>query len=230
MATSRQRSSNSTKQQRKNDKTVEAVRSRRERICTTRARYDSSQHFKHSNGSAKLPPGGALRILDYGGASGAHYDLARTVPALSINKYIIAESPAVARALHPFGSATLEWVSSAQSPLPAAVGPIDLVLSSSTIQYVPNPIGLLAEFAAVSQFLILDRIPLIARDAHTVMKQHTRYDGKAVTYPTWVFSEHAFLSELAELGYEIILQWEVPEDRPVLDGRRRPNVGMLLQR
>ncbi len=179
---------------------------------------------------SETAPGGALRILDYGGASGAHYDLARTVPALSIDKYTIVESPAVARALHPFSSGTLEWVSSAQSSLPEAVGPIDLILSSSTIQYVSNPIGLLAEFAAVSQFLILDRIPLIARDAHTVMKQHTRYNGRAVTYPTWVFSEQAFLSELAELGYEIILQWEVPEDRPLLDGRRRPNVGMLLQR
>ncbi len=166
MATSRQRSSNSTKPQRKNDKRVEVPRSRRERICTTHARYDSSQHFKHSNESAKLPPEGR-----YGSS-------------------IMGAPPArTTTSLEQFPHCRLT--------------------STSSLNPQQSP-------------------------RHSARLEVTHWSGyrarNHLTYHTWVFSEHAFLSELAELGYEIILQWEVPEDRPVLDGRRRPNVGMLLQR
>jgi putative methyltransferase (TIGR04325 family) len=170
---------------------------------------------------------GGLSILDFGGAAGRHYRLACRVPAFPISSYVIAESPAVAAALRPFGDETVSWVHFDEPSDLARRGAGDVFLASSSLQYVPVPFDWLRA-AATSKVLVLDRLPLVGADAHFVAKQYARHDGKSVTYPAWFFSERRFFDDLDRIGLLCVMRWVVPEDSPVVGSQRQPNQGMVL--
>lgn len=178
--------------------------------------------------SARLGKSAGLRVVDLGGAYGAQYDAVTAVVGACIDSYTIVESPAVVRGLCDLSDGCLQWVDTSGSSLVDAVGGVDIAISSSTLQYLPNPATALGELVAVAPYVLLDRLPLLEHPEDFVMKQHTRYRGSPVTYPAWFFSRVVFLQALHELGVEVIFEWAVPEDAPFVRGRRRPNAGMLL--
>lgn len=170
-----------------------------------------------------------VRVVDFGGGPGTHYFLVQSMPNFDVAQYTIVESPAVATAMQKFSDEVVSWMHVSDENSLKGLGPVDIVLSSSALQYVENPFGVLRDLATMAPTVILDRLPLIDCPAHFVAKQNARYEGRGVSYPAWIFSEAAFLSELQHIGCEIMYRWEVPEDRPFLMGRRWPNQGMLLR-
>jgi putative methyltransferase (TIGR04325 family) len=170
-----------------------------------------------------------VKVVDFGGGPGTHYSLVQSMPNFDVTQYTIVESPAVATALQEFSDEIVSWMHvSDENPL-KGLGTVDIVLSSSALQYVENPFGVLREFATMAPTVILDRLPLVDCPSHFLAKQNTRYESRGVSFPAWIFSESAFLAELHNIGYQVIYRWEVPEDRPFLMGRRWSNQGMLLR-
>ena len=80
-----------------------------------------------------------LRVVDFGGGPGTHYSLVQSMQGFDVSKYTIVESPAVAIALQEFSDEIVSWIDvSDENPL-KGLGTVDIVLSSSALQYVENP-------------------------------------------------------------------------------------------
>jgi putative methyltransferase (TIGR04325 family) len=178
--------------------------------------------------SVRLGKNAGLRVLDLGGAYGAQYDAIAAVAGDCIDSYSIVESPAVVRGLADLSDDCLKWVDTSSSSLVDAIGHVDIAISSSTLQYLSQPMRMLGELVTTAPYVLLDRLPLLEHPENFVMKQHTRYQGRPVTYPAWFFSRAEFMRTLHEAGVEVVFEWAVPEDSPFVRGRRRPNVGMLV--
>ncbi len=178
--------------------------------------------------SARLGKTAGLCVLDLGGAFGAQYDAITAVAGYCIDSYSIVESPAVVRGLADLSDDCLKWVDTSGSSLVAAIGHVDIAISSSTLQYLPQPMKMLGELVTAAPYVLLDRLPLLEHPENFVMKQHTRYQGSPVTYPAWFFSRAELMRTIHDAGAEVVFEWAVPEDSPFVRGRRRPNVGMLL--
>jgi putative methyltransferase (TIGR04325 family) len=104
---------------------------------------------------------GTIRVLDFGGACGAHYFLMNAVLGGVANlNWCVVETPgmvAKARALETDTLRFFEDIPSAQK----ALGIVDLLHSSGTLQYVPDPEGVLSEMLGVkASVVLLNRLAL----------------------------------------------------------------------
>jgi len=169
-----------------------------------------------------------LSVLDFGGGLGIHYfQLGPFLPAGVEVSWLVCETTAMAaEGRERFASNGLKFVSS----LDEAQGPFDVVISSGAIQCVPDPTETLAKHAAVSDQLLFNRLPLTAsaRDRLTMHKVDPAI--YAASIPIWFFSERRWLAKLDELGFDVVMRWEVPEDVLVLDGSTVTLQGLLARR
>ncbi len=163
------------------------------------------------------------KVLDFGGADGAHFLLARSIfPHLDFN-WTITEIPNVVDAYSEFGTENVTW----KSDLPLEA--FDIAIASSSIQYSKNATENLSLLLSSSEFLILDRLSSCPGPSNVIMKQNYWSPQTGfVSYPCWYFGED-FLIETIEKTHEIISTWDVPEDSPWVFGRRRPNLGLLAR-
>ena len=171
-----------------------------------------------------------VRVLDFGGAVGKHMVELKSVPGVRVSEWVVVESAAVARRLQRFSTDVIRWSHAASPAELSSEGAFDIVLASSVLQYMPAPLSWLRVLAELAPSLIIDRLPLIEASADFVMRQNARYGGRRVTYPAWFFARDAFLENLDVAKMQVAMEWEVPEDRPVILGRRQSNVGLLLTR
>ena len=170
-----------------------------------------------------------MRVLDFGGAVGKHMLEMRRVPGVRIAEWVVVESAGVADRLKRFSTDTISWTH-AESPDDLTLnGTFDIVLASSVLQYLPAPMSWLEALCTMTSSLIIDRLPLLDVPTDVVMRQNARYNGRRVTYPAWFFGRRGFLNHLETANMQVVLEWEVPEDRPVILGRRQSNVGLLLR-
>lgn len=115
--------------------------------------------------------GGPVRVLDFGGACGAHYFAAcRMTPATRF-EWCVVETDAMIEQAHSLECGGLRFaagVASAQSIL----GGVDLVHSASTLQYLPAPETGLAELIAVgAPVMALTRLSLTDGESFTVVQR-----------------------------------------------------------
>jgi putative methyltransferase (TIGR04325 family) len=114
---------------------------------------------------------GTVRVLDFGGACGAHYFAAcRMSPGLRFD-WCVVETDAMieqARTLEGGGLRFAAHLASAQSTL----GGVDLVHSSSTLQYLPAPEAGLAGLIGVgAPVMALTRLSLTDGEPFTVVQR-----------------------------------------------------------
>jgi putative methyltransferase (TIGR04325 family) len=156
---------------------------------------------------------GTLRVLDFGGACGAHYFAAcRMAPAIRF-EWCVVETDAMiehARSLEGGGLGFADRVSSAQSIL----GGVDLVHSSGTLQYLPAPeIGLAELIGVGAPVLALTRLSLTDGEPFTmVQRSRLAHNGPgslppgfrdhAVAYPLTILNRSRFEAALRQ-EYEI---------------------------
>jgi putative methyltransferase (TIGR04325 family) len=156
---------------------------------------------------------GTVRVLDFGGACGAHYFVAcRVAPTLRF-EWCVVETEAMiehARTLESGGLRFAASVASAQSML----GSIDLVHSSSTLQYLPDPEFGLAELIGVgAPAMALTRLSLTDGEPFTIVQKSrlahngpgplpTGFRDCTVAYPLTILNRARFEAALCR-EYEI---------------------------
>jgi putative methyltransferase (TIGR04325 family) len=158
-----------------------------------------------------------FRILDVGGATG-HY--CRLVHRFRPNTTaVVLETPAMVAAARQ-----TDWLRYTAST--EGLGEFDVTLMSGFLQYVEDPYRAFDEMAAHGRYVLINRLPLTAADRLTVQRVRGRYRA---SYPAWFLSRSRFLAHVSQ-SHQIVMQWAVPQDAPMLDGRRVVYQGMLLLR
>lgn len=165
----------------------------------------------------------SIRVLDFGGAGGNHFELFSRIIGTNKLDYTIVESAPMVEKYKQFETESLRWL----TEIPE--GTFDIVLCSASIQYTQDPLSVLGKLLGISKFLILDRLSVYNGNEHVLMKQNyfSRSTGR-VSYPCWYFSEEALFSKFLN-KQDTVFKWEVPEDSPWVFGKRRPNIGLLVK-
>lgn len=172
--------------------------------------------------------GGRLHVIDFGGACGVHYFFVRTLFAQRLDvRWFVVETPEMAAR----GDALADGEPRFFDDLDRAsreIGPVDLVLSSGVLQYVPDPCATLGRLLACrAPSVLLTRVGLTTGDRDLVGVQVTRFaqngpgplpagarDGVA-RYPVTAVREDRFEAMLKE-RYRIRVQFNEDRDAYVL--------------
>ena len=174
-----------------------------------------------------LEPSQPIRVLDFGGGGADYfYQFQKFAPYFNFD-WTVLETPALAEAMQRdlgHDHANLRWVDSFEKTSES----YDVVLCSSVLQYVEKPFEVLDQLVKKSQFLILNRLPLVDTAEHFVAVQRIVTKRKRGSYPAHFFSESKFMQDLSQYGL-IPMRWMVPEDQPVINWKAQPNQGLVLQ-
>lgn len=173
-----------------------------------------------------------LNVIDFGGAAGAHYFSARRVlsPEFKL-RWTVIETEAMADAASSLwpGHEELRFAtldSFVEGQTKANPLQLDLVLTSSALQYTPNPLRTLRTLLNLrAQSLFITRTPFsdLETTVITVQKSRLADNGPGplprrftdcdMLYPITFLSKSALLKEVGNHG-SWKLQFEIREDPP----------------
>jgi putative methyltransferase (TIGR04325 family) len=165
-----------------------------------------------------------MRVLDFGGAMGAHYlTLGPFLRAPGGLEWTICETRSIAEAgQRYFANGELGFTSG----LDGLEGPFDLAIASGSLQYVESPAQVLERLAQLSNVLVINRLPLT--DQSDYLAVQTAPTG--ARYPAWFFSEPGWLHKMTSAGFRVLMRWSAPEDTALSNGRTIPYQGMVATR
>lgn len=168
-------------------------------------------------------PGGPVRVLDFGGASGHYHDVATSAFPTVSWEWTVVETPTMVR-LAARDGAGISWT----SDLDAMLGERwDFALASASLNYVPDPLQVLSGLCRVASHVFVTRLPLWPIDRHLPAVQRLSRADRG-TYPTWFFSETVFLEQVREFG-DIVLRFDVPEDTARVAGHRCSYTALVIR-
>jgi len=164
------------------------------------------------------------RILDVGGGGGDYYHyFKKFIPGLRLN-WTVLETKTFVESFKAGATDQISWIDTVDD-LDTAY---DIVLMSGVLQYIEDWNYMLETVTSLSNFVILNRLPLIhGRDDHVAL-QRSRYGKRRNSYPAHFFSESKFLTKIRNLG-KIEMQWSVPEDQSVFRWRANFYQGLVLK-
>jgi putative methyltransferase (TIGR04325 family) len=173
-------------------------------------------------------PRGPLRILDFGGGMGVHWF--RLAPLLKVRgevSWTVCETTAMARAgAQAFADPGLSFV----DDLDRLEGRFDVVLASGALQYTEAPSRYLQRLCALTDALILNRVPFIDEIADRLTVQTVNSEVFRARLPAWFFSVRTCTERLVADGLAIKLRWFVSEDTMLLDGQTLTAQGLVALR
>jgi putative methyltransferase (TIGR04325 family) len=151
---------------------------------------------------------GSLRVVDFGGSLGSSWrQNSRYLQRLRIplSWHVVEQEHLVALGNEEFRGEVLRFYRS----IPEAVRDgVDVVLFSSSLCYVRDPERYLREAAAASaQFMIVDRLPIIAGARDRITVQYVSEPIYDASYPIRLFAEETLQSGLLE-GWRIRESWD----------------------
>lgn len=165
-----------------------------------------------------------LKVLDFGGASGSHYLLAKSLDAKKHFDWKIIETSIQVSLYSQFSNNEVVWQTEVSDEKRT------ISLASGAVQYAENAHEVLDNFIKHSEYIILDRLSLNPGSSDIIMKQNywSRRTGR-LSYPCWYFSKEQLLKKIS-LTHELLATWQVPEDSPWVFGKRRSNSGFMFAR
>jgi len=156
-----------------------------------------------------------LTILDFGGACGAHYfDIKRFISKAVSLKWIVVETEQMVRSANEkeLGDNELIFVSSVNE----IKTDIDLIHSSCTLNYVPDPYTIINELIRVNaKWVLFNRMMFNENDRDFVTVQKSflssngpgnlpaEYHDKILSYPHTTLSFQRFNSSFINNGYDL---------------------------
>jgi putative methyltransferase (TIGR04325 family) len=164
-----------------------------------------------------------LSVLDFGGGGGYHYTLAKAALGnIGHLKWNVVETTAMAKEAERIADGDLKFfdnITDAKNDL----GAVDLVLTSSALQYCPSPLALLRELTAIgAKYIFITRTPFSDSKESLVSIQVSKlshngpgplpsgFDDRDVSYPITFASKYEVEKILAE-RYEI--RFVINEDK-----------------
>ena len=119
---------------------------------------------------AQIGGGKKINVIDYGGASGAHYFLVKHFYNNVKFDWKIVETQTMVNAAHDLSSNELSFHTDFSESL--EIDEIDLIHSSGTLQCIENPYEVLSKFVELSpKFMILSKLGL-SREKDDVIVVH----------------------------------------------------------
>lgn len=182
----------------------------------------------------------ALNVLDFGGALGSLFQRARPfIEPSQIGHWLVCEQDHfVKQGLAEFAHPPLCFSANPSDAL--RTGPVDLLVLSSVLPYLQDPLHTLSELSALQpRYILIDRTPFSPDDTDHVLVQHTPRSIYRASYPLWLLSLRS-LDDVLKDGYTSesnSLCAEGPVVRGALVGeyramlwRRKPSTMPLTQR
>jgi putative methyltransferase (TIGR04325 family) len=173
--------------------------------------------------------GGRLRVLDFGGALGTTYWRHRAeLSNLGELSWDIVEQPGFVRA----GRANCQ-----DGPLrffetldaAGEFGPHDVLLASTSLQYLEAPHAMLTNWMTRGwPWILLNNVPLHEALPDRIAVQRVPPQIYPASYPVWFFNRERFLATLSG-NYEIASEFRSEAVWPV-GWRQYPSTGLLLSR
>ncbi|MEO7336677.1 MAG: methyltransferase, TIGR04325 family [Caldimonas sp.] len=161
---------------------------------------------------------GDLTVVDFGGALGSTYRQCRDfLDGLSRLRWHVVEQSAFAQAGREFATDELRFFA-ALDELPALSNGA-VIVASSVLQYLADPLDTLRRFAAMSaRHLVIDRTPMHRGATDRLCIQQVPSHIYRASYPCWIFSQEALLERLAP-------HWRVVADHPCAEGASQTEQG-----
>lgn len=183
-----------------------------------------------------------VTVLDFGGACGAHFYRIKALFCTELNlRWCVVETPAMVRKARSLQSESLSFCDSL-SKAAEAIGNIDIVYSSGTLQCVPDAYGTLAELISCrGSYLVLPRLGLSEEPNDIVTCHEARLSDNGpgpmphglqdgVTRYPFVFpSRRRFEMQLAQDYQTILVSADGSGVFPV-GGKRLTGLGYVLKR
>jgi putative methyltransferase (TIGR04325 family) len=181
-----------------------------------------------------------IRVLDFGGACGAHYFLIRSVlekqSALRLTWHVV-ETPGMVKAAKGLESDELRFFSSLREAV-TQLESADVVFSSGAIQCVPNPYKALEEMVACkAKYIVLSSLGLTTGPSDVVVV-HTstlsmngpgalpaEFEDATCKYP-FTFPARDRINGVLHSSYKASI--EVPDNSGVFPVNNQPLIGMGL--
>jgi putative methyltransferase (TIGR04325 family) len=166
---------------------------------------------------ARAAVSGELRVVDVGGSLASKwFQHAQFHDALSPIAWAVVEQAALVRVALPWlQTDQLTFHESIESAV-THLGGVDIVLFSSSLQYLEDPMSSLELAAKVSRHSVaIDRMPSWDHSAAALAIQSVGLYSKPVRYPCWVMSKPQVLSALAA-SFDVVATWQEPMPFPAL--------------
>jgi putative methyltransferase (TIGR04325 family) len=164
-----------------------------------------------------------INVIDFGGGGGYHYTIAKLVHGDNLDlRWNVVETEAMASAAAALADEKLKFFSHI-APAVTDLGAVDLVFSSSALQYCTDPLTYLHSLIDIgAEHLFITRTPLSETGKDVISIQHSRvgdngpgpipagFSNTKTSYPIVFANRHAF-EALIETKYSIRLR--IKEDR-----------------
>ncbi|MDO9009817.1 MAG: methyltransferase, TIGR04325 family [Thiobacillus sp.] len=154
---------------------------------------------------------GRLSVLDFGGALGSTYfQNRRFLEGLADVRWnVVEQAHYVERGNALVAEGPLRFYFDIATCL-AEQAP-NVVLLSSVLQYLPDPLGMLDELGRVgAAVLMIDRTPFASLAENRLLVQHVPASIYPASYPMWVFSDSQLLAHLAP-RWRVVSRYAGPE-------------------
>jgi putative methyltransferase (TIGR04325 family) len=173
----------------------------------------------------------ALNVLDFGGALGTSYFQNKNfLNHIKLNWNVIEQEKFVNYGKKLFEDEKLHFYKTIEESL-ARQNP-DIILLSSTIQYLEKPYQKLSELIKLKPpYILFDTTPFMntKKDIITIQKVPPQiYDA---SYPLWILSKNKFISFLADRKYKMLTDFNMQKvDIFKIKGKPVDLMGMLFAR
>ena len=145
---------------------------------------------------------GNFRVLDFGGAFGGMYRQYRAFGLPGHVSWNVVEQADFVRLGRSFETSELRFFTSLEEVL--AGGLPNLVLLSSVIQYLENPMEILRKITSTGvSHIVIDRTPCFDAEYDLLTVQRVPSEIYKASYPCWIFSRPSLLQVL-EKDYRMV--------------------------
>lgn len=164
----------------------------------------------------------SISVIDFGGACGAHYLLARRLLYQEISlKWHVVETPMMVKeAIKSFRSTELNFFESVDQAVSAFSGKVDLVFTSSALQYTDDPFRYLDQLLKIrAKQLAFFRANMTLQEESEIRIQRsllsangigplpTKYKDIEIFYPITVIPVKKFMQTLQDSGYRLSIRF-----------------------
>lgn len=166
---------------------------------------------------------GRLNVLDFGGALGSTYFQHRRFleGLVDVRWNVVEQAHYVERGNALIAEGPLRFYSDITACL-AEQAP-NVVLLSSVLQYLPDPLGMLDELSRVgAAVMLIDRTPVTCRPENRLLVQRVPASIYPASYPMWVFSDSQLRAHLSQ-------HWHMVSRYVGADGQARSREGLSFK-
>lgn len=175
-----------------------------------------------------IESGNRLSVLDFGGSLGSSYFQFRPmIPEhVEVNWNIVEQEHFVMEGKRTFEDRTLKFHTSIFN-IPDLSG-INVLLLSSVLPYVEEPMKLLAELLTLNiPYVVIDRTPCFEKHSQLTMQIVPPYIYEA-SYPAWFLNKEELIRHLSQ-KYRVVSIFDALGGEIKVGARKAKEIGMLCQ-